>query len=282
MPLNTEMPAWLGERADMEWKNAADVADNFSPYMDYMRGEQTKIAVEGAKMNLASGILGLQQQKQQINLQQMVMQDKEQGIKEYPEWLKSTGGDPEKMLTTPFTGTSQSAAQQVQQTQLAAWQRSIQKQAVTAKLTETEAKIKIAKMSADAKMAWVDMQGQIATIRANATKAGKGAEFETLLSDYQKNMDLMTQKSQDPNADPDELASLQDTISLEKDRLNKLGKFAGEIPTVTETDTTTETDPTDPNKKVTKVVRKTGPASNAAPKAKKDSFKVGGFTVTPQ
>ena len=64
MPLNTEMPAWLGARADWETKSANDAIDKFNPYMDYMAGKATALKVEGMKLNLASGILQQQQQEQ--------------------------------------------------------------------------------------------------------------------------------------------------------------------------------------------------------------------------
>jgi hypothetical protein len=225
MPLNTEMPAWLGARADWETKSANDAIDKFNPYMDYMAGKATALKVEGMKLNLASGILQQQQQEQQINLQQMVMQDKEQGIKEYPEWLKSTGGDPQKMVDTPFTGTSQSAAQQVQQTQLAAWQRTIQQQGVNAKMQDAENKVKIANIKAQSDSQRIEMYGKIAEMKANATNAGKSYEFEQLQNDWQ---DANTQLSKE--TDPDTIATLQARITQDTDRMKKLSMFAAQVP----------------------------------------------------
>jgi len=273
MPLNTEMPAWLGARADWETKSANDAIDKFNPYMDYMAGKATALKVEGMKLNLASGILQQQQQEQQINLQQMVMQDKEQGIKEYPEWLRSTGGDPQKMVDTPFTGTSQSAAQQVQQTQLAAWQRTIQQQGVNAKMQDAENKVKIANIKAQSDSQRIEMYGKIEEMKANAAKSGKTYEFEQLQNDWQ---DANTQLSKE--TDPDTIATLQARITQDTDRMKKLSMFAAQIPKKGEkiklnSDGTSsvETDTSGPD------------LSPPPPKqAKKDSFKVGGFTVTPK
>jgi hypothetical protein len=204
----------------------------------------------------------------------MVMQDKEQGIKEYPEWLKSTGGDPQKMVDTPFTGTSQFAAQQVQQTKLAALQRTIQKQAVDAKMLDAENKVKIANIKAQSDSQRIEMYGKIAEMKANATNAGKSYEFEQLQNDWQ---DATTQLSKE--TDPDNVAALQARITQDTDRMKKLSMFAAQVPTEKTTTKVTATDPNDPNKKVEKSITTTGVT---AKNPKKDSFKVGGFTITPK
>jgi hypothetical protein len=229
MPLDTQMPAWLGQRATWELQSASEAIGKFNPYMDYMAGKATHLKVQEMQLNLANGFLQQQQQEQQIGLTKMVMADKEQGIKEYPEWLRSTGGDPQKMVDTPFTGTSQSAAQQVQQTQLAAWQRTIQQQAVTAKMTDAENKVKIANIRAQSDSQRIAMYGKIAEMRANAAKANKSYEFEQLQNDWQ---DATTQLSKE--TDLDNAAVLRSRIQQDTDRMKKLSMFAAEVPKTTD------------------------------------------------
>jgi phosphohistidine phosphatase SixA len=89
--------------------------------------------------------------KAQSDLAVAMTKDKLQGMVEYPKWLQSTGGDPEKMLTTPFTGTSQTAAEQVEKAQQTAWMRytqsrvaDIRQESVDNQLQEAELKNKLA------------------------------------------------------------------------------------------------------------------------------------------
>ena len=88
MPLNTEMPAWLGARADAGWKNAASVVNSFDPFADYIAGKQAALKIEGMKLNLGSAALGIQQQQANVDLRQMQMKDQEQGMQEFPAWLR--------------------------------------------------------------------------------------------------------------------------------------------------------------------------------------------------
>lgn len=69
------------------------------------------------------------------------------GMKEFPEWMQKTGGDPDKVLTTPWNGTSLSGTEQYKNALNAAWMRKnqeraldIKKQGVDNNLTAAELK----------------------------------------------------------------------------------------------------------------------------------------------
>ena len=79
--------------------------------------------------------------RSQAELEQATNKDKLQGMKEYPEWLKSTNGDWKKILDTPFTGTSTSAAEMVAQQKQQAWMRSVQEQGVQLKQAQIQNKL---------------------------------------------------------------------------------------------------------------------------------------------
>lgn len=87
--------------------------------------------------------------RSQAELEQATNKDKLQGMKEYPEWLKSTNGDWKKILDTPFTGTSTSAAEMVAQQKQQAWMRSVQEQGVQLKQTQIQNKLDMDQMRAD-------------------------------------------------------------------------------------------------------------------------------------
>jgi hypothetical protein len=69
--------------------------------------------------------------------------DKLQGMKEYPEWLKETGGDWQKALDIPFTGTSVSGAQMVEKQKNAAWMTYTKNQAIELKKQDADNKLEI-------------------------------------------------------------------------------------------------------------------------------------------
>ena len=71
-------------------------------------------------------------------LQHATTADKLQGMKEYPEWLKETGGDWQKALDVPFTGTSVSGAQMVEKQKNAAWMTYTKQQAQEIQKQKTE------------------------------------------------------------------------------------------------------------------------------------------------
>lgn len=286
MPLDTQMPAWLGERADAAWKNAATVADNFSPFLDYLNGKRAALQVENLKLGIASNALGIQQQEQSIDITKMQMQDKEQGMQEFPAWLKETGDDWQKVLDTPFTGKSQSGAEMAQKVQQQAWNKSIQQQGVDLAKQSVQNKLDEAKQKADLetqKLAiqkehnddWARIQDKLANVqamKADAAKNGKSYEFEQLQNDWSA---AYTQANNTDN--PDQLKLLRLRIKQDEDRMQKLSKFAAEVPTE-KTSTTIKS--ADQLTSVTKT--KTGPIVAPAAPVSTNSFKVGGFTITPR
>lgn len=116
-----------------------------------------------------------QGKKAMSDLSVATQKDRLKGMQEYPEWLKSTGGNPENMLDTPFNGTSQWAADMVERAKNGAWQRSTQRQAVEVRKQQVENQLEEAKIKADAQAEAnkirADAQTEAARIRAEAQKS---------------------------------------------------------------------------------------------------------------
>jgi len=118
-------------------------------------------------------MLSLEEQKTALDIQHMTLDDKKQGMKEYPEWLKATGGDWKKMMTTPFDGTSNFAAELVAKQKQQAWMRSIQEEAANAKMTDAENRVKVAQIKAETDAQRIAAQKEIsaANIKSRETIA---------------------------------------------------------------------------------------------------------------
>lgn len=250
MALDTQMPAWLGERA-ARW-NANTAIEDFKPFTSYMRGKAMGLAIENQKLNLASGVLGLQQQEQGIELTKMKMQDQEKANEEFPAWLKETGGDWRKVLETPFTGTSMAGAEMADRVTQAAWMRQTQADAQDLRRKEIENKLEADRQKAEndrirldmmrqKNEIWANIQDRLATVqeqKAAAAKNGKNSEFEAIQADWQATMTAINNED-----DPKRLALLLARQRQDEDRMKKLSTFASEIPvqktTVETTDATT-------------------------------------------
>jgi DNA polymerase III alpha subunit (gram-positive type) len=274
MPLDAQMPPWLGARADWETKNVSDALESFLPFMEYMQGKETRLQLEQMKTNLATGILNQQAKGLDIKQQQMEIADKAQGMKEYPEWLRQTGGDWQKVLDTPFTGTSQSGSEMAQRVQQAAWQKSVQQQALDIKQQGVQNQLDIAKTKADLQAKkndiWANIEDRLATVqeqKAAAVKAGKTSEFEAIQSDWSDTITKINSTD-----DPAALSLLMARKQQDEDRMKKLSTFASQVPSV-ETDTTVKSP--DGNKSVTQKTK--GPlnptVTDNTPKA------VGGYKI---
>jgi hypothetical protein len=228
------MPAWLGQRASWDTESGSDAAGNF------FNGERQELAVKQAHLNLASGLLGLQQQHQTIDMNAIKIADQAKGMQEFPAWLKSTGGDWKKVLDTPFTGTSQYGSEMAEKVQQAAWQKGVQQQAVDLKQQQVDNQLAEAQQKADLESQRIDVQKQkndiwaniedrLATVqeqKAAAAKAGKTSEFEAIQTDWQSTMTAINAED-----DPAKLKLLLARQKQDEDRMKKLSTFASEIPT---------------------------------------------------
>jgi hypothetical protein len=206
-------------------------------------------------------------------------------MQEFPAWLKETGGDWKKVLDTPFTGTSNFGAQQAQRVQQQAWQKSVQQQAVDLGQQKVQNQLDEAKQKADLQSQklqiqkehnddWSNIQNKLVDVqkmKVDAAKAGKSYEFEELQKDWSD-----TYTKANATDDPDQLKLLRLRIKQDEDRMQKLSKFAAEIPTTKTTKTKVSQDQLSKESVTT-----TGPIGATAP-APTSSFKVGAFTVTPQ
>jgi hypothetical protein len=108
--------------------------------------------------------------RSQAELQQATNKDKLQGMKEYPEWLKSTNGDWKKILDTPFTGTSTAAAEMVAQQKQQAWMRSVQEQGLELKQTQIQNKLDMEQMRADLEAERIQDQKDAAAARTSVAQ----------------------------------------------------------------------------------------------------------------
>ena len=162
---NVQPPAWLQKRAldqseHGQWgallgsvaaattQSVRGGTNFFDAFHDVLGRQQDSFYDVKQK----SALLGIEQKQSDLKLQEMQIDDQRRGVQEFPEWMRATGGDPRKMLTTPFTGTSQSAAVKVQQAQQAAWMRVNQETAIQAKMADTDAKVEIANTQAQARL----------------------------------------------------------------------------------------------------------------------------------
>lgn len=106
--------------------------------------------------------------KATADLQVATMKDRVQGMKEYPEWLKSTGNDADKILDTPFTGKSQWAADMVEKSKMAAWQRTTQQQAVEVKKQQVENQLSNQELKNQIEANRIETMKAIAEIQASS------------------------------------------------------------------------------------------------------------------
>jgi hypothetical protein len=111
--------------------------------------------------------------------------DKLKGMKEYPEWMKETGGDWKKVLDTPFTGTSQYASELVSRAKQNAWMRSNQEQSIEVRKQDEENKIGIQKLKVDLDRQKLDEvkkyhEGTLGIRQQNADTAQEKADREAI------------------------------------------------------------------------------------------------------
>lgn len=279
---NAQPPAWLQKRAldqseHGQWgqllgsvaaaatQSVRGGTNFFDAYHDVLGRQQD--AFYDVKQK--SALLSLEQKNAALTMQGMQIDDQRQGMKEFPDWMRSTGGDPNKMLTTPFTGTSQTAAQMVEKAQQAAWMRTNQQKAVEAKMNDTEAKVTIAGIQADAKLEAAQISAATRQKIAELSKsADAGFTPRTIpMPAGAKLVQLGPKRWQYVKGDGvnKPLTALQ------------LQTLAGGL------------DDSDPNKDLIKkgaelmaVKQVTGKDKTDASADSPGSFKVGGFTVTPK
>ena len=194
MPIDAEMPQWLATRATLAWKSnmdntssvAGDVmasiigagtaAANSDEHVNFMqkwaRGfNEAKDSNYDLKQQTA--MLAVDQKKAQTDLQLMAVDDQRRGMKEIPEFMRQTSGDPKKILSTSFPWQSQTGAAFGEKAVNAAWMRVNQSKAIDAKMDDTDAKVEIAGINAKAKL---DAAQVAATTRENVAKITKGAD----------------------------------------------------------------------------------------------------------
>lgn len=103
LPFNIEPPAWLQD--EERWAKNSPIRD---------------LAMQNQRVNLASGLLGLQQQEQGLEMNQLRIQQMSQGSADVHDWMQQSQGDPVWMVNHPYTGTNPMAEQAIGKAQVAA------------------------------------------------------------------------------------------------------------------------------------------------------------------
>ena len=213
-------------------EKAMDTGDKTTNFMQ--RFSQGYMQAQDSNFDLKkkSALLSIDSKKVELDAAHMQLDDQKQGLKEYPEWLKSTGGDWRKVLDTPFNGTSNYAAELVAKQKQQAWQRSIQEQSVQVRQQDVQNKIDTAKVKADLEKSknenWMKIHEEMVAIdqqKAAATKAGQQFEFKDLQDDYDKTMQEAATEQ-----DPDKYASLMAHKDQTLARMKKISEFASQVP----------------------------------------------------
>lgn len=174
-------PEWMQHRAEVGYESALEDSKQLGQNLGMAAGSAIVAGInpKDSKQNFLSRWSSAyheiedpfyQGKKAQSDLQVATLKDRIQGMKEYPEWLKSTGGNAEKMLDAPFTGTSEWASSMVEQAKMQAWQRSTQRQAVEVRQQQVENQLEIAQLKNQIEADRIANAKQIAEITAQSRK----------------------------------------------------------------------------------------------------------------
>lgn len=251
------MPAWLGERAMWDTETATD------PMGNYFKAQEQGLAVKQSHLNLASSVLGLEQQHQAIDINAFKLKQSadeqaawNQDAPTVVPWLLAPP-DKRKTMPTPAYLRSDKAIQAVQEAQKTDELYDLKKQ------TEQQ-RIDAAKIAADQRQQVIDLnkrkleaqsarwndQSRIEEMRVEAQKNGRSSEFMQVQADYDAK--IAARDNPEAQLTPEQFDYLTQSAQRDLERMTKLTTFA---PKETGSTTTTMTDPNDPNKKVS-VVKK--------------------------
>lgn len=182
-------------------------------------------------------MLELDQQKMQADVQHMTLDDQRIGMKEIPEFMRQTGGDPTKILSTSFPWKSQTGAAYGEKMIQGSLQKKIQQEAVDAKMLDVQNKVKIAQIKAQTDAHKIESLKDIAAMREQAMKVGKQYEFEQL-----QNLRDNAQTQLDYETDPVNAERLQQSIQQYEARMKKLSSFAAQVSSESVTVTSVDAD----------------------------------------
>jgi len=166
-------PEWLQRRAQFDLEQNTESLNNLAGMAGSAISAGVQTGTKGGNFldNWKSAYMDLKDpywegKKATADLQVATMKDRVQGMKEYPEWMQSTGGSADKMLDTPFVGKSQWAADMVEKAKMSAWQRSTQQQAVEVKQQQVENQLTIQGLKNQMDADKIDTAKQIAAMQA--------------------------------------------------------------------------------------------------------------------
>jgi hypothetical protein len=146
---NVQPPEWLQKRATFDYEENVRGGEAVAGELGSALAGGVKSAATGNNFfdmfNEARGLANdpmyvpkMEALRAKADLMHQQTADQLQGAKEYPEWLKQTGGDWQKMLDTPFDGTSVSGSQMVEKQKTAAWMTYTKQQAQEIQKQKTE------------------------------------------------------------------------------------------------------------------------------------------------
>jgi hypothetical protein len=168
---NVEPPRWLQNSTSVDWfktgQATGEVLGNIATSIGVESSKQFQDKEQGVNFfnkmvdasRVANDPLYLEKVdtfKAQAELTQATKKDQLQGMKEYAEWMKDTGGKGD------WNGTSTYGVELAQKTALQNWMRSNQQAAIKVKQTEADNKIAAAKIKADTDAARIQAQRDIA------------------------------------------------------------------------------------------------------------------------
>lgn len=116
LALNVEPPAWLQD--ELKWARTIS-SEGTREFLENARGFQE---LKANNLRFQSGLLGLQQQEQNLEMQKLSIQERSKGLNDVDAWMKESGGDPLWMVNHPYTGSNPSAAQAIGSAQIRASQ----------------------------------------------------------------------------------------------------------------------------------------------------------------
>jgi len=183
---NIQPPAWLQRNTTADWfklgESTGETVTNLAKTIGVMSSQKFQSQEQGQnffhKMMDASATASdpfymekAEAFHSQAQLQQATRKDQLQGMKEYADWMKDTGGDWKKVMSTDFTGTSAAGAELAAKQKQQAWMRWTQEQAIEVKKTEAQNKLDVAEMNANTARQKILATKDIAAEKASIERA---------------------------------------------------------------------------------------------------------------
>ncbi len=226
---NVEPPRWLQNSTSVDWfitgQATGEVLSNIATSIGVESSKQFQDKEQGVNFfnkmvdasRVANDPLYLEKVdtfKAQAELTQATKKDQLQGMKEYAEWMKDTGGKGD------WNGTSTYGAELAQKTALQNWMESNQQAAIKVKQIQADNTVEKNRQNEEQKKADLEERKR----HNQATESGKGDKSNAFLQN-EKAYELEI-SAVDATDDPDEKQIHLDNAARYKSWLEKQGKFA--------------------------------------------------------